>query len=155
LRLAAGASRFLLGSPRSPEWDDAPGPEAAKDRRMEFLALLLWLTLAGVGLLVLPAALTAPAGAIAALSAGAGVVVCILWIVLDAPGWTGWTQLGLAVVGAVGAGFAAQTLLDDRAITGSVAEEAAAGALGLMIPFYATAIAVTLLMASGATQPVV
>lgn len=122
---------------------------------MEFLALLLWLTLASIGLLLLPAALTAPAAAVAAFAAGAGFVVCVLWIVLDAPAWTGWTQLGLAVLGTIGAGFAAQTLLDDRAITGSVAEEAAAGALGLLIPFFVTTIAITLLMASGATDPVV
>jgi len=122
---------------------------------MEFLALVLWLVLASIGLLLLPAALTAPTALVAAGAAGAGFVVCILWIVLGAPEWTKWTQLGLAVVGTISAGFAAQTLLDDRSITGSVAEEAAAGALGLLLPFYATTIAVTLLMATGATDPVV
>jgi hypothetical protein len=122
---------------------------------MEFLALVLWLTLAGIGMLVLPAAFTAPAGVVAAGAAGAGLVVCVLWIVLDAPGWTGWTQLGLAVLGTLGAGLAASVLVDDRAITGTVIEEAAAGALGLLIPFYAVTIAVTLLMATGATKPVV
>ena len=122
---------------------------------MEFLALLLWLLLASIGLALLPAVLTAPSAVIAAGAAGAGLVVCVLWIVLGAPEWTKWTQLGLAVVGIIGAGFAAQTLLDDRSITGSVGEEAAAGALGILIPFYATTIAVTLVMATGATDPVV
>jgi hypothetical protein len=122
---------------------------------MEFLALVLWLTLASLGLLLLPAAFTAPGGVVAAMAAGAGFVVCILWIVLGAPSWTGWTQLGLAVVGTLGAGFAAATLVDDRAITGTAIEETAAGVAGLVLPFYFTTIAITLLMASGATDPVV
>jgi len=40
---------------------------------MEFLALLLWLLLASIGLLLLPAALTAPTAAAAAGAAGAGL----------------------------------------------------------------------------------
>jgi hypothetical protein len=135
--------------------DDEPPAGPAEAHGMEFLALVLWLTLATVGLLVLPAAFTAPAGALSAMLAGAGLVVCVLWIVLGAPGWTGWTQLGLAVGGMACAGLAAGTLLDNRAITGTAGEEAAAGALGLLLPFYGTTIAVTLLMATGATQPVV
>lgn len=122
---------------------------------MEFLALILWLTLASLTLALLPAAFTAPAGVVAMMAAGAGFVVCVLWIVLGAPSWTGWAQLGLAIVGSIFAGLAVAPLTDARSITGTAVEEVAAGALGLVLPFYVTTIAVTLLMATGATDPVV
>jgi hypothetical protein len=122
---------------------------------MEFIALALWLLLGGLGMLLLPAAITAPGAAIAAIAAFTGVVIAILWIVLDAPEWTGWAQLGLALLGIVGATLATRTLVDDRNVTGSAVEEVGAAALGLVLPFYGALIAVTLLMAVGATDPVV
>ena len=122
---------------------------------MEFLALLIWLLLAGLGMLLLPVAITMPGAGLAALAALAGTAVCVLWIALDAPGWTGWAQLGLAVLGIVGAGVAAGQIVDDRWITGSAIEEVGAAALGLALPFYGTLVVVTLLMATGATDPVV
>ena len=122
---------------------------------MEFLALILWLTIAGMGLVLLPLAITVPGAGLAALAAMGGTAVCVLWIVLDAPEWTGWAQLGLAALGIVGGGLAAAQLVDARSISGSALEEAGAAVLGLALPFYAVLIAVTVLMSTGATDPVV
>lgn len=122
---------------------------------MEFLALLIWLLLAGIGVFVLPLAITVPGTGLAALAAFGGTAACILWIVLDAPSWTGWAQLGLAFLGIVGGGLGAAQLLDDRSGTGSAVEELGAAALGLQLPFYGAVACVTLLMALQATDPVV
>ena len=121
---------------------------------MEYLALFLWLLIAGMGLVLLPLAITAPGAALAALAAMTGVVFAVLWIVLDAAEWTGWVQLGLAVAGTIGAGLAAAQLVDDRSFSGSALEETGAAVLGLSLPFYAVLILTTLLMATGAVDAV-
>ena len=122
---------------------------------MEFLALVTWLLLAGLGLVLLPLAITVPGSGLAALAAIGGTVVCILWLVLGAPAWTGWAQFGLALLGIVGAGLAAAQIVDDRSITGTSLEELGAAALGLALPFYGALALITLLMALAVTDPVV
>jgi hypothetical protein len=122
---------------------------------MEFVALLIWLLLFAAGMVLLPLAITAPGAGIAALAAFGGTGMCILWIALGAPAWTGWAQLGLAVVGIVGAGVAAAQLVDERWISGSVLVEWGAASVGLQLPFYGALICVTLLMAVQVTDPVV
>lgn len=122
---------------------------------MEILALVIWLLLAGIGMVLLPLAIIVPGAGLAALCAFGGATVCILWFVLDAPGWTGWAQFGFAMLGIVGGTFAAAQLLDERAVTGSAYEEAGAAALGLQLPFYGAVAVVTLLMALAATDPIV
>lgn len=122
---------------------------------MEFLALVIWLMLAGLALVLLPLALTVPGAGLAALAALGGVVVSILWIVLDAADWTGWTQLGLSVLGIAAGGLAAAQIMDDRVVTGSSHEEPGAAALGAALPLYGALVFVTSLMASGAIDPVV
>ena len=122
---------------------------------MDFLALLTWLLLAGLGLLLLPLAITVPGAGLTALAAFAGTAVCVLWIALGAPNWTGWAQLGLSLLGILGGGFAAAQLLDDREITGSRLEKHGAAALGLALPFYGALAFMTLLMALQVTDPVV
>jgi hypothetical protein len=122
---------------------------------MEFLALIIWLLLAGAGAAMLPAAFTAPIAAIAALAAITGLPICILWIVLDAPSWTGWVQVGCAAVGILAGGFAAAQLVDGDVISGTAAEELGAAALGVSLPIFGVVLFVTLCMAIGATDPVV
>ena len=122
---------------------------------VEILALVIWLLIAGLGLVLLPVAITAPGAGLAALAAFGGTAAAILWIVLGAPLWTGWVQFGLALLGSIGGGFAAGQLMDDRNATGSGVEEAGAAALGLALPFYGALMFVTLLLALGAVDPVV
>jgi hypothetical protein len=92
---------------------------------------------------------------IAALAAFGGTAASVLYIVLDAPEWAGWLQLGLAVLGIVGATLAAMWLSDDRVISGSAPEGLMAGAVGVQLPFYFTVTFVTLLIALEVTDPVV
>jgi hypothetical protein len=122
---------------------------------VEFLALLIWLLLAGAGTILAPFAVTTPGAGLSFLAAGGGLTVCVLYIVLDAPLWAGWVQLGLAALGILGAGLAAAQLLDDRVVSGSVGEEVQAGVVGLQLPFYFAVTFVTLLIALQATDPVV
>ena len=122
---------------------------------MEFLALLLWLLLAGTAAVVAPFGVVSLGAGLSALAAFGGTAACILYIVLDAPDWAGWLMLGLAVLGIVGATLAAAWLSDDRAITGSAFEGLMAGAVGVQLPLYFTVTFVTLLIALQATDPVV
>lgn len=122
---------------------------------MEILALVIWLMLAGLGMVLAPFAFTTPGAGISALAAFGGATAGVLFIVLGAPLWTAWAQVGFALLGMVGATLAAAQLNDDRFTSGSVAEELQASAVGLQLPFYATVAFVTLLMALQATDPVV
>ena len=122
---------------------------------MEFLALLTWLLLGGTGLMLLPYALATPGAGLAALGGLGGLAACVLFIVLGAPGWAGWTQLGMALLGFVGAGVAGAWLCDERHTSGSTAQVVQAGAVGLQLPFFGVVTFISLLIAVHATHPVV
>jgi hypothetical protein len=122
---------------------------------MEFLALAIWLLLAGTAAVVAPFAVVSLGAGISALAAFGGTAACVLYIVLDAPEWAGWVQLGLAVLGILGATLAAVWLSDDRVVSGSTAEGLMAGAVGVQLPFYCAVTFVALLIALEATDPVV
>lgn len=122
---------------------------------MEFVALLVWLLLAGTGAILLPFAFTVPGSGLSAMAGTGGMIACILFIVLGAPVWAGWAQVGLAALGIVGATLAAAQLLDERFVIGSVTEEIQAAVVGLQLPFYFCAVFVTLLVALDMTEPVV
>ena len=53
---------------------------------MEFLALAIWLLVAGTGAILLPHAVTTPGAGLAALAGLGGLTVCILYIVLGCEG---------------------------------------------------------------------
>jgi hypothetical protein len=123
---------------------------------MEIFALVMWLLLGGLAMVVAPFGLTNPGAGIAALAAFGGAGASILFIVLGAPVWAGWVQFGMAVLGALGATLAvAWWLNDERHTTGSEFEGLAAGALGVQLPVYSTAVFVTALIAFQVTDPVV
>jgi hypothetical protein len=122
---------------------------------MEFLALLIWLLLAGMGVVFVPFVFTTPGAGLSLLAAGGGLTASVLYIVLDAPLWAGWVQLGMALLGILGAGLAAAQLSDERVISGSEGEALVAGVVGLQLPFYCAVTFVTLLIALQATDPVV
>jgi len=122
---------------------------------IEFLALLIWLLLAGTAAVVAPFAVVSLGAGIAALAAFGGTAASVLYIVLDAPDWAGWAQLGLALLGILGATLAAAWLSDDRVISGSAAEGLMAGAVGVQLPFFFAVTFVTLLIAFQVTDPVV
>jgi len=122
---------------------------------IEFLALLIWLLLAGTAAVVAPFAVISLGAGIAALAAFGGTAASVLYIILDAPDWAGWAQLGLALLGILGATVAAAWLSDDRVISGSAAEGLMAGAVGVQLPFFLAVTFVTLLIAFQVTDPVV
>jgi hypothetical protein len=122
---------------------------------MEFLALAIWLLLAGLGSVLAPFAFTTPGAGLAGLAAFGGATASVLFIVLDAPLWTAWAQVGFSLLGMVGGTLAAAQLNDDRFTSGSVSEQLQASAVGLQLPFYATVAFVTLLIALQAVDPVV
>ena len=122
---------------------------------MEFVALLIWLLLAGTATVLAPFAFTTPGAGLSALAAFGGATACVLFIVLDAPLWTAWAQVGFAVLGMLGGTLAAAQLNDDRFATGSVMEQVQASAVGLQLPFYGTVAFVSLLMALEFTDPIV
>jgi hypothetical protein len=122
---------------------------------MEIFALVIWLLLGGLATVLAPLGLTNPSAGIAALAAFGGVGASILFIVLGAPLWAGWVQVGMAALGLVAGTFAVAWLSDDGLITGSELEGLAAGALGVALPFFGAAAFVTLLIALEVTDPVV
>jgi hypothetical protein len=108
---------------------------------MEFLALVTWLVLAGTGAILAPFAFSTPGAGLAALAAFGGLTACILFVVLGAPLWAGWAQVGMAALGLV--------------ISGSVAEELQASVVGLQLPIYCALAFVTLLVATQGVDAVV
>jgi hypothetical protein len=114
---------------------------------MEFLALFIWLMLAGTALILGPFALTTPGAGLSVLAGLGGVAACGLFIWLDGAEWVGWTLLGLSLLGVLGAGLAAVWLIDDRFVEGSAADQVQASAVGLQLPFYTAAVFVSLLVA--------
>jgi hypothetical protein len=122
---------------------------------MEIFALFIWLMLGGLGTILAPAGLTNPGAGITALAAFGGAAACVLFIVLGAPLWAGWLQVGMAVLGLAGGTLAVVWLSNDSLITGSEFEGLAAGVVGLALPFFCAALFVTLLIALQITDPVV
>jgi hypothetical protein len=111
---------------------------------MEWVALLVWIT---VALLALPVAAGALSGApglgMQAVAAIGGLVFCALFIILDGPLWTGWLAVGMAVVGIVTDVWGAETLLSgERAVSAGLQdmEELEAGLLGVQLPLFGVAL---------------
>ena len=130
-------------------------PPRSKLEAMEFLALLTWLVLGTSALMLLPFAVTTPGAGLAALGALGGLAACVLFIVLGAPNWAGWTQLGMALLGIAGAALAAAWLCDARNASGSAAQEVQAAVVGLQLPFFGAVGVFSLLIAVQATDSVV
>lgn len=122
---------------------------------MEFLALLIWLLLGGLATVLAPFALTTPGNALAAGGVFAGVAGSILYIVLGAPDWAAWLQVGAAAVGLLGGTFATAQLVNGDNLTGGTGEEIEASALGLLLPFLATVLFCAAVLATGLVEPVV
>jgi hypothetical protein len=117
---------------------------------MEFIALLIFLLLAGTGLVLGPFALTTPGAALAALAGVGGLVACGLFIAFDGNSVAGWALVGLSVLGVAGGAIAAAWLTSDRrslSLAGQTAEEVQAAVVGLQLPFFLTAVPVALLVA--------
>ena len=124
--------------------------------RMEIFALAIWLLLGGLATVLAPFGLTNPGAGIAAMAAFAGTAASILFLVLGAPVWAAWVQLGMALLGLLGGTLAvAWWMGDERHTTGSAFEGLAAGALGVALPVFGAVTFVTLLMALQVTDPVV
>ena len=124
-------------------------------RHMEFLALLTWLLLGSSAMMLLPIVLATPGAGLAVLGGLGGLTACVLFIVLGAPSWAGWTQLGMALLGFVGAAVAAAWLCSERHASGSGAQEVQAATVGLQLPFFGAVIVMSLLIATQVTESVV
>ena len=124
-------------------------------RSVEFLTLITWLLLAGTGTVLLPFVLTTPGAGLAALAGVGGLAACVLFMVLDAPIWASWVQVGMAVLGIIGASLAAAWLCDGSSLSGSTGEEVQASILGLQLPFFGVATFLAALLALQIVEPVV
>ena len=122
---------------------------------MEFLALLTWLLLAGTGVFLLPFVFATPGAGLAGLAGLGGLTVSVLYIVLGAPEWAGWAQVGMATLGIGGAAIAATWLCDDKFISGTTVEVLQAGVVGLQLSFFSVVMFILLLIALHATEPVI
>ena len=126
-----------------------------KLKHMEFLALLTWLLLGSSGMLLWPFVLATPGAGLAALGGLGGLAACVLFIMLGAPSWAGWTQLGMALLGFAGAALAGAWLCDERHASGSSAQEVQAATVGLQLPAFGTVAVMSLLIATQVTAAVV
>jgi hypothetical protein len=122
---------------------------------MEFLALAIWLMLAGTGAALGPFAVTTPGVGLVALGGLGGLAASVLFIVFDAAMWAAWVQVGMAVLGLLGIGLSVAQLTNDQVISGTVAEEIQASIVGLDLFIYFTVLFVTLLIATGGVEPVI
>jgi hypothetical protein len=122
---------------------------------MEFVTVIVWLVLAGTAVFLLPGTIMVPGAALMVLAGVGGLAGGVLFIVLDAPGWAAWLQVGLAALGVAGATIAAGYLCSADDITGSSLEEVEASVVGLQLPFLATVLFAALLIAAHGVDPVV
>ena len=122
---------------------------------MEFLALVTWLLLAGGSVFLLPFVITTPGAGLAGLAGLGGLAAAILFVVLGAPDWASWAQVGMALLGILGATMAAGWLTDETFTSGSQSQLLQAGVVGLQLPFFGVAAFISLLLAVHATPPVV
>jgi len=131
------------------------GRPRRKLARMEWLGLLMW---AIVLMMALPmsgaGALTAPSLGTASTLSLAGIVLCVLYIALDAHRWMAWASFGVAIAAAVCVARAAQVLVSDEprmSSAGQAAEETAALLAGVMIPLLIATAFVMVCAAAGMT----
>ena len=106
-------------------------------------------------MILLPYALATPGAGLAALGGLGGLAACLLFILLGAPNWAGWTQLGMALLGFVGAAVAGAWLCDERHASGSGAQGVQAATVGLQLPFFGAVTVMSLLIATQVTNSVV
>lgn len=111
---------------------------------MEWVALLVWITVASLALPVAAGALSGVPGlGMQAVAAIGGLVFCALFIILDGPLWTGWLAVGMAVVGIMTDLWGAETLLSgERVVSADLQgmEELEAGLLGVQLPLFGVAL---------------
>jgi hypothetical protein len=111
---------------------------------MEWVALMVWVLVAG---LALPVALGTLSGVLGLGLQGAaaigGLALVILFIIFDGPLWMGWAAFAMAVLGILGGLAGADTLTsDERAVSPDLqaAEETEALLLGVQLPLYGVAL---------------
>jgi hypothetical protein len=112
--------------------------------RMEWVALMVWVLVAGLALPVGVGALSGAAGlGLQAVAAIAGVVFTVLFIIRDGAGWAGWLTVAMAVIAVIADVWGADVLLSDgRPASAELqgAEEVAAGTLGFQLPLLGVAL---------------
>jgi hypothetical protein len=122
---------------------------------MEWVGLMIWLVAAGIGLGVAGlGGLTSPSLGIAGLLAGAGLVLCVVYLALDGPRWPAWASAGVAVAAFLLTALGSVRLLSDEprsASAGQDAEELAAGLVGAELPLLVVTAFAMFLAAAGIT----
>ena len=123
-------------------------------RAMEWVALVLWLTIAGL-------AMALGAGAIAQLAFGvqapavlAALALTVVFIVTDGTEWVAWAALGCTVVAALAVAVgAAWVVSGDRSVSyiGQTHEETLAAIAGIELPLLMVMILIHLGVALGLT----
>jgi hypothetical protein len=117
--------------------------------RMEWLALLVWLLLAGMGLAMGIGALSTPGAGLVPLAAVGGLATTVVFIITSSFVWA-WIAFGLAVLGIIATSVAAAFLVSsDRGISaaGQTGEEIQAAVAGIALPLFGTVVCMSLLVA--------
>jgi hypothetical protein len=115
---------------------------------MEWVALMVWVLVAGLALPVAFGALSGVPGlGLQAVAAIGGFALCTLFIIFDGPLWMGWATFGMAALGIVtGLSGADRLLSEQRAVSPDLqaAEETEAFLLGVQLPLYGVALGCSL-----------
>jgi hypothetical protein len=119
---------------------------------MEWLAVILWATVAGLaGPVGAGAAMGAPSLGLGPLAGIGGLAACVVFMIFGGDAWA-WIAFGLAVVGALSVWFGAARLVDDQRPVSwahGVGEETVALLCGVAGPLFVVEAGVALLVALG------
>jgi hypothetical protein len=122
---------------------------------MEWLALVIWVILAAVGIpLAALVGVASPTLGLQAVAVGAGLALCVLFIALAGGSALLWCGVGVALVGLVAVAVGSARLTSgDRSVSvvGQRAEEHAALLAGIQGPLFGLVAGVSVLAALGMT----
>jgi hypothetical protein len=120
---------------------------------MEWLALVVWLLVAGIGApLAITGVLVSPALGVQALAGVGGLALCVLYIVLGGGAALAWGSAAVAAVGVLAVLVGTAALVSDSRYgrgAGQTAEEVAASLAGAQVGLFGVAGAVVAMAALG------
>ena len=121
---------------------------------MEWLALVLWLMIAGLALPLGTGAIAQLAFGVQAPAVLGALGLCAVFIVTDGTEWVAWAATGCAVVAALAVAVGAAWIVSgDRQVShiGQTHEETLAAIAGIELPLLVVGIAINLAVALGMT----
>jgi hypothetical protein len=116
---------------------------------MEWVTLAMWIIVLLTAAPLAIAVGSAPSLLLAGPIAIAGLVLTVLWEVLDDGDWPAWAAVGVAVLGTLIVSVGAYRLIsDERPVVSAAVEESAALGTGVALPMFIVAGCLSLLLAT-------